>query len=292
LAHSPTAPVGAAGDGPTPPWFSVTMTVRNNRATVAESLSTILPLRPNGGELVIVDAKSTDGTKEILDETARSHPELVVISEACNRGIGRNLAVARSRAPIVLTQVDADNRYTPGVLAQVAERLRSRPRVGLIFTVGVSDPDPSVTRFYAWRREAFDGAGRYPDRQDREDPPLLLRAFRAGFGVERCVVPKIADDLKRRPEEFAPNVSPWRRSRHTMRAARRFRVLGFRFPEYVRLLHLTRRTTPRLLAGVGVGGLAYLQGALHRDGPEILEEDIERLAAVAGSSPPGPPGPR
>jgi glycosyltransferase involved in cell wall biosynthesis len=283
MAH-PASGAGGAGDtAPVVPTFAVTMTVRNNIGTIAESLATILPLRPAGGELVIVDAESTDGTKEFLDRTSQTSPELTVVSRRCNRGIGRNLAVATSRAPIVLTQVDGDNRYAPGVFVTVAERLRSRPHVGLIFTVGAADQDPSSTRFYAWRREAFDRAGGYPDTQEREDPPLLLRAFRAGFGVERCLLPRVAEDLKPRPAGFAPNVPPWRRSSHTMWAARKFRVMGYRYREYARLLSLTRRTTARFVAGLTLGALAYVQGAVHGDGRDVLERND------AASTAPMPP---
>jgi glycosyltransferase involved in cell wall biosynthesis len=268
------------------------MTVRNNLRTISESLGSILPVEAVGGEVVVVDAVSTDGTAEWLGRATQEHAGLTVVSEPCNRGVGRNLAVRRARGSIVLTQVDADNRYSDGVLVQVAERLRARPELGLLFTVGQTDPDPSVTRFYAWQRAAFERAGGYPDAQDREDPPLLLRAFRAGVRIERCVVPRIAVDLKTRPGDFAPNVAPWRRRGHTMRAARRFRVLGFRFPEYVRLLYLTRRTPVRFLAGVVVGGWAYLQGAIRHDGPEILERDIERLAEAANRPSEEAPAPR
>jgi glycosyltransferase involved in cell wall biosynthesis len=265
------------------------MTVRNNIDTIVESVGSILPLAPYGGELVVVDAESGDGTKEFLDRTAAGAPELVVVSRRCNRGVGRNLAVTTARAPIVLTQVDGDNRYAPGVLATVAERLRADSRVGLIFTVGMSDRDPSLTRFYAWQRAAFEHAGGYPDTQEREDPPLLLRAFRAGFPIERVVLPRIAMDLKSRPAGFAPNFSPWGRAVHTMWAARRFRVLGFRYTEYARLLWLTRRTSARLVAGLLLGGVAYLQGALHHDGQEVVDRDVRPRPPPAADSatPPG-----
>jgi hypothetical protein len=190
--------------------------------------------------------------------------------------------------------VDADNRYAPGVFAFVADRLRADSRVGLIFAVGESDRDPSVTRFYAWRREAFERAGRYPDRQEREDPPLLLRAFRAGFGVERALLPRVADDLKPREAGHAPSVAPWRRGSHTMWAARRFRVLGFRYAEYARLLSLTRRTAPRLAAGLVLGGLAYILGALLRDDNRILELNygVRPPPAPRSGSPSEAPGAR
>ncbi|MCI4364441.1 MAG: glycosyltransferase [Thermoplasmata archaeon] len=276
------------------PWFAVTMTVRNNAGTIEESLRAILPQLEDGGELVVVDALSVDGTREILDALARSDPRVTVIEKRCNRGVGRNLAVRAARAPIVLTQVDGDNRYAPAVLRNVAAYLRSHPRTGLLFTVGLSDRDPSLTRFFAWRRDAFELAGGYPDTQEREDPPLLLRAFRAGLVTERILLPRIADDLKARPVRYAPNVAPWRRGRHTMWAARKFRLMGFRFPEYARLLWLTHRTLPRFGAGLAIGGVAYLQGAVLRDGREFLEQDdkdqIPAAAegSVSGGMPPPP----
>jgi glycosyltransferase involved in cell wall biosynthesis len=271
------------------PWFSVTMTVRNNIDTISESLGSILPLAEVGGELVVVDAESTDGTKEFLDRTSARYPELTVVSRRCNRGVGRNLAVASGHTPIVLTQVDGDNRYAPGVLANVATRLRANPRVGVIFAVGMADQDPSLTRFYAWKRTAFDRAGGYPDTQEREDPPLLLRAFRAEFPIERYVLPHVAEDLKPRPAGFAPNFSPWGRAVHTMWAARRFRVLGFHYPEYARLLWLTRRTPARFGAGLALGWLAYLQGAFHRDGQEVVDRDVKPRSPPASTAP-APPG--
>jgi len=271
---APNAAAGPANPGAGHfPSFSVTMTVRNNLWSLEESLRTILPQLLDVGELVVVDAESTDGTRERLEEAARAHPYVTVISQRCNRGVGRNLAVRMSHAPIVLTQVDADNRYAPGVFAALAGRLRDRPEIGLAYAVGAGDVDPSSTRFYAWRREAFERAGGYPDTQEREDPPLLLRAFRAGFRIERVLLSRVADDLKPRLPGRAPTVSPWRRGKHTMWGARKFRVMGFRYPEYARLLWLTRRTPARFGAGLTIGGIAYLQGAVHRDGPEVLTRD-------------------
>ena len=259
------------------PWYSVTMTVRNNADSIAETLRTILGQVPTG-EVVIVDAASTDGTTELLRATARDHPNLRVFSEPCNRGLGRNLAARRSTAPIVLTQVDGDNRYADGVFALVAGALRDDRTVDVAFAVGLGDRDPSVSRFYAWRRAAFDQTGGYPERQEREDPPLLLAAFRAGLRVRRVALPRVADDLKSRHSSRAPHAPPWGRSGHAMRAARRFRVLGFRFGEFVRFLWLTRRTGARFLAGVGVGAAGYLAGWVRRDGPTYLELEPEDLS--------------
>jgi glycosyltransferase involved in cell wall biosynthesis len=268
-------PSSEAPPGEPLPWFSVTMTLRNNADTIGESLRTILPQVEPGGELVIVDALSDDGTQEVLSGLARSHPSLRVLERPCNRGVGRNLAVAESRAPIVLTQVDGDNRYADGALRQIAERLRADPATDALFAVGAADWDPSSTHVYAWRRAAFSRARGYEERQEREEPPLWLRAFRAGLRIERAYLPRLADDLKPRKAGRAPTVSPWRRGRHTLWAARKFRVMGFRYPEYVRVLRLTRRTGARYVAGAALGAVAYLQGALAHDGPDVLARDDE-----------------
>ncbi len=286
----------APADGPAVsdprPWFSVTMTVRNNSGSIDASLASILP-QCAGAEVVVVDARSTDGTSEKLAEWSRRYPELHVRTEACNRGVGRNLAVRLSGAPIVLTQIDGDNRYADGVLSLLAARVRDESTTDLAFAVGLNDQDPSVSRFYVWRRAAFERAGGYPARQEREDPPLLLAAFRAGLTVRRYAVPHVADDLKTRHASRAPATAPWRRGGHAMRAARRFRVLGYSYPEFLRLLRLTRRTTARFVAGVGVGTVGYLVGALRRDGPEVLElepEDHAVREARGGSGPAGEGG--
>ncbi len=279
--------VSAPESGPdrTVPWFSVTMTVRNNVGSIDAALESVVP-QCEGAEVVIVDAVSTDGTSERLATWARQHPEVRVWSEPCNRGRGRNLAVQRSRAPVVLTQVDADNRYADGVLSGLAAKVRDDPTVDVGFAVGLTDRDPSVSRFYAWRRSAFDRAGGYPDRQEREDPPLLLAAFRAGLTVRRFAVPEVAEDLKARHGSRAPEARPWGRGGHAMRAARRFRVLGFSYGEYLRLLWLTRRTTSRFVAGVGAGTVGYLIGGLRRDGPEVLElQPEDHVAHVPPRSP-------
>ncbi|MGA8665099.1 MAG: glycosyltransferase family A protein [Thermoplasmata archaeon] len=269
------------------------MTVRNNAGTLRDSLETVLPQVAGEGELVIVDSLSNDGTQAILAEVARTHPEVTVIERSCHRGDGRNLAVALAHTSIVVTQVDGDNRYAPGVLRALALHVRDHPSCDAAFGIGNGDFDPSSTHVYAWRKEAFERVGGYEPRQEREEPPLWLRAFRGGLRFERVLLPRLADDLKPRRAGSSPTVSPWRRGTHMMWGARIFRVIGFRYPEYVRLLRLTRRTTARFLAGITIGGVAYLQGAWHGDGPDILLRDIPPTAPglAPESSPPQGPGP-
>jgi len=262
------------------PWFAVTMTVRNNVDTIARSLATIAPQVAEDGELSVVDGGSTDGTIVALEAFARGRPNVQVASVPCNRGRGRNLAVGAARAPIVLTHVDGDNLYAEGVLRRVAEALRDRPELDLLLAIGEGDRDPSSSRFYAWRREAYDRIGGYVETQFMEDLGTLLRVFRAGLRVDRVRVPRVADDLKPRRPRQAPSVGPWRRSNHVFRAARKFRIIGYRYGEYLRFLWLTRRTRARYAAGAAVGAVAFLEGAVTHDSLSFLTEEDDDAAGV------------
>jgi glycosyltransferase involved in cell wall biosynthesis len=262
------------------PWFAVTITVRNNIDTIARSLATIAPQVADGGELSIVDGGSTDGTFAALGGFARDRSDVHVESVECNRGRGRNLAVRASRAPIVLTHVDGDNLYADGVLPEVARALRGRPDLDVVMAIGEGDRDPSSSRFYAWRRDAFTRIGGYAETQFMEDLGTLLKAFRAGLRVDRLRVPRVAEDLKPRRPRQAPSVGPWRRSNHVFRAARKFRIIGFRYGEYLRFLWLTRRTRARYMAGAVVGAFAYLDGAVTHDSLDFLTEEDDDAAGV------------
>ncbi len=267
--------------------FAISMTVRNNAESIERSLLTILPQLGEEGELSIVDGGSTDGTVEILARISGGRRNVHVASIPSNRGEGRNLAVRASHAPVVLTHVDGDNLYADGVLRAVAKNLLARRDLDVLMAIGVGDRDPSVSRFYAWRRDAFDRIGGYAETQFMEDLGTLLKAFRAGLRVGRLLVSRVADDLKpRRPRE-APSVGPWQRSNHSYRAARKFRVLGFRYPEYVRFLRLTGRSRARFAAGLLVGSWAYLVGAATRDDLGFLtseDADAEGVRALAAAS--------
>jgi glycosyltransferase involved in cell wall biosynthesis len=275
------------------PAFAVTMTVRNNVDSIERSVATILSQLGTDGELSIIDGGSTDGTVERLERIAAGRSGIHVASIESNRGRGRNLAVAAARAPVVLTHVDGDNLYADGVLRRVALALAARGDVDVLMAIGEGDRDPSVSRFYAWRRDAFLRIGGYVETQFMEDLGTLLKAFRAGLRVDRLRVPLVAEDLKpRRPRE-APSVGPWQRSHHVYRAARKFRILGFRYGEYRRFLRLTGRTGPRLAAGLVIGSWAYLVGALTRDSLAFLTPEDADAAGVrayrASRYPPAPP---
>jgi glycosyltransferase involved in cell wall biosynthesis len=270
------------GTGPTVPRFALTMTVRNNAGTIGSCLASLLPQLGEDGELAIVDAASTDATVAEVRRAVGDRPNVTVVSEPCNRGQGRNRAIALTRAPIVVTQLDADNRYADGVVREAALALAGDPSVSVLNLVGRDDPNPSSTRFFVWRRAALAQVGGYPNVQYAEELGLVLRAFRAGLAFRRRMVPRLATDLKVRPEGHGSALPAWRRGHVALRASKKFALLGFRYGEFVKYLGLTRRTDARYVAGVALAGIGYIEfvaagrtDAFLRDG---LGETPEQVA--------------
>jgi glycosyltransferase involved in cell wall biosynthesis len=279
VAH-PMATRGA--DGVSDARFALTMTVRNNAGTIGACLASLLPQLGDDGELAIVDAVSTDATLAEIRRAVGDRPNVTVVSEPCNRGQGRNRAIALTRAPIVVTQLDADNQYAPGVVRDAAQALTSDASVSVLNLVGRDDPNPSSTRFFVWRRDALERARGYPNVQYAEELGLVLRAFRSGLRFRRRMVPRLATDLKVRPAGHGSSLTAWRRGHVALRASKKFALLGFRFGEFVRYLGLTRRTYPRYVAGVGLAAVGYVEfvaagrtDAFLRDG---LGETPEQVA--------------
>ena len=89
------------------------MPVFNERATIAEILRRV-QASPVDKEIVVVDDGSTDGTRQLMVELARQHPDLVLVLQERNQGKGAALraAIARARGDLCIVQ-DADLEYHP-----------------------------------------------------------------------------------------------------------------------------------------------------------------------------------
>ena len=96
----------------TDPLLSVVMPAYNERETIEEIIRRVLavPLRL---ELIVVDDASTDGTRDILQELARTLP-ITLLFQPQNRGKGAALRAgfAAVHGDIVVIQ-DADLEYSP-----------------------------------------------------------------------------------------------------------------------------------------------------------------------------------
>lgn len=172
-------------------------------------------------EIVLVDAHSTDGTWQIIqDFAARSSFPVIAQPRAGFIGAGRNRGFELARGVFVAV-TDADMRVPPDWLRRLiagmdegvgvvggpnethARDLTSRtiaaipthgPSVGAVPLIGrnrwqtdyETDADVygAVTRNSLFRKEAFDAAGGFDESlRVTEDPELNYRILRAGFRI-------------------------------------------------------------------------------------------------------------
>ena len=98
---------------PRPPILSVIVPCYNERATVAELLRRVKEV-PIDKEIIVVDDKSTDGSKDVVAALAQQWPEIRHILQPVNQGKGAAIrrGIHEARGDIVLIQ-DADLEYDP-----------------------------------------------------------------------------------------------------------------------------------------------------------------------------------
>ena len=93
--------------------LSIVIPVYNEESTLATLVARVLAT-PYEKELIVVDDASTDGSRAVMDDLARRHPELRVLRHEENRGKGAALATGLRgfTGDVVLIQ-DADLEYDP-----------------------------------------------------------------------------------------------------------------------------------------------------------------------------------
>jgi glycosyltransferase involved in cell wall biosynthesis len=100
-------------DADTAPLLSVIVPCYNERATVAELLRRVKHV-PVEKEIIVVDDKSTDGSRDVVAKLAEQWPEIRHIHQTVNQGKGAAIrrGIAEARGEIVIIQ-DADLEYDP-----------------------------------------------------------------------------------------------------------------------------------------------------------------------------------
>ena len=103
--------------------LSVVMPVYNERATLREVVARVLSV-PLEIELLCVDDGSTDGSREILGELEKQHPQMRVFLQPHNMGKGAALrrGIQQATGDFVIIQ-DADLEYDPARVSAVLEPL-------------------------------------------------------------------------------------------------------------------------------------------------------------------------
>lgn len=159
---------------------SLVATVKDALPHVGDFLTSLRSQTRQADEVVIVDGGSTDGTLEIL----RGAPDVTLLEEpGANIARGRNVAI-RAASHEVIAVSDADCVLAADWLERLLEPLERgadvsmgvyRPLVSSFFeacAAAISIPEPEEideatfmpsARSVAFRREAFESAGGYPE---------------------------------------------------------------------------------------------------------------------------------
>jgi glycosyltransferase involved in cell wall biosynthesis len=185
-----------------PPPLSVVMPVRNGMPYVAQSIESILGQSFGDFEFVIGDDGSSDGTPEVLLESAQRDSRIRPLRREKGSGLAAsaNWVVSEARAQLIAV-AHADDLWHPDRLAREIAVLREMPQVDLVGTLwnGIDEKGRHVRPGDYWklirktplaafshssimfRKAAFAAVGGYrPEADYWEDLDLYLRIAARG----------------------------------------------------------------------------------------------------------------
>jgi glycosyltransferase involved in cell wall biosynthesis len=274
---------------------SLVATVKDASPHAREFLTSLAAQTRMPDEVVIVDGGSTDGTLEVL----RSAPGVTVIeSPGSNIPTGRNVAI-RAATHDAIAVTDADCVLAPDWFERIVEPLERgadvsmglyRPLTGSFFEVCAAAvsikereeirPDrylPSA-RSVAFRRDAFETAGGYPEWLSIGEDMLLNHRWRA-LGL-RMQLAEGAVVYRRPRSDLRAYLTQFFRyaegdalgGMHARRHAARFAAYGGLAPAM-----LTRGRAPKLVAAAAAA--AYASRPVRR-AFRLLPSPTDRAAAA------------
>jgi glycosyltransferase involved in cell wall biosynthesis len=127
-----------------PPGLSIFFPAYNDGGTIASLV--ILAVQVAGRltsdfEVIVVNDGSTDATRNILDDLARTYPHVRVVHHAQNRGYGAALRTGFAAATKdLIAYTDGDAQYDPAELPVLWDRLT--PEADMVTGYKISRSDP------------------------------------------------------------------------------------------------------------------------------------------------------
>ncbi len=116
--------------------ISVFITSYNQKKYLVEAVESVLAQTLKPFEIIIVDDCSTDGSREIIESYAYTHPKLIrPFYHERNLGIGKNKAFAQKQARGEwLTYLDGDDRFLPEKLEMEFKTLQQHPDSKVVYS--------------------------------------------------------------------------------------------------------------------------------------------------------------
>ncbi len=128
------------------PAVSVILPTFNRGHTILQAIQSVLALRHEIVEIIVVDDGSSDDTLDII--AGLEDPRLSVVSLKSNRGAGfaRNTGIGLARAPYVAF-IDSDDVWLADRLELPLSMLRSHPNVGVVLSAFTTEKRGKQTHY-------------------------------------------------------------------------------------------------------------------------------------------------
>ncbi|MCD6411132.1 MAG: glycosyltransferase [Thermoplasmata archaeon] len=176
---------------------SIIITVKNEAKNIADLLNSLL-VQEKPFEIIVVDAKSTDNTRDILEKFAKTNKEIKFFIHGGSRGEGRNFGVSKAKGDIIAF-IDGGCRADKNWLKELKKKMEEGFDVVAGKTVDVGPFKDIIHRVkieykgydvtypscnLAYRKDLFEKIGGFDTRfVTAEDIDLNLRAVKVGAKI-------------------------------------------------------------------------------------------------------------
>ena len=130
---------------------SVFITSYNQKEFLREAIESVLSQTHMPDEIIIADDKSKDGSRELIREYEKSHPDLIQpLFQERNVGIPKNKNAAyQATTGDLVTYLDGDDRFRPRKIEVDLETLNANPKADIV-CANVAYIDPQGRETGTW----------------------------------------------------------------------------------------------------------------------------------------------